>query len=151
MSRQHLGIAATLVTALIALGCGSDSGRVRGTGSAPDDSPTAAKVALLRAPSRPGEIIVHGDASPAEHGPFVLHGRYLARFQQYAPEDPRMSFRDQTPFVAALVRGRDTRRKLFRAAAGSGTTTLDASGSWRIEVSFGDFPYVIRLTPKPGR
>ena len=149
MSRQYLGIAATLVTALIAVGCGSGSGRVRGTGSVPDDSPTPAKVALLRTPSRPGEIIVHGDASPAQHGPFVLHGRYVVRFQQYAPEDPHMSFRDQTPFVAALVRGRDTRRKLFRSAAASGATTFTASGPWRIEVAFGDFPYVIRLTPKP--
>jgi hypothetical protein len=149
MSRQYLGIAATVVTALIAVGCDSGSGRVRGTGSAPDDSPTPAKVALLRTPSRPGEVIVHGDASPGEHGPFVLHGRYVARFQQYAPEDPHMSFRDQTPFVAALVRGRDTRRRLFRSADATGRTTLDASGSWRIEVSFGDFPYVIRLTPKP--
>src|SRR5436305_4157291 len=147
MSRQCIGSAATTLVAIAILGCGSGGGRVKGTGSAPDDRPSAAKVALLREPKRPGEIVLHGEASPADHGPFALHGRYVARFEQYAPEDPRMSFRDQTPFVAALVRGHGKRRRLFRTAAATGRTTISAAGSWRIEVSFGDFPYVIRLTP----
>ena len=145
MSRQCIGALA----ALAIVGCGSSGGRVTGTGSVPNDSPTASKVALLRAPKRPGEIIVHGDASPATHGPFTLHGRYVARFQQYAPEDPHLDFGAETPFVAALVRGRDTHKKLFRAAAGSGRATVTADGAWQIDVSFGDYPYVIRLTPAP--
>ena len=143
MSRQCIGALA----ALALVGCGSDGGRVKGTGSVPNDSPTASKVALISAPRRPGEIIVHGDASPATHGPFPLHGRYIARFQQYAPEDPHLDFGGETPFVAALVRGRDTRRKLFRAATATGRTTITADGRWQIQVSFGDYPYVIRLTP----
>jgi hypothetical protein len=143
MSRQCIGV----LVALTLAGCGSNGGRVKGTGSVPNDSPTASKVALLSAPKRPGEIIVHGDASPATHGPFTLHGRYVARFEQYAPEDPKLDFGGETPFVAALVRGRDTRKKLFRAARASGRTTLTADGAWQIDVSFGDYPYVIRLTP----
>ena len=81
------------------------------------------------------------------HGPFTLHGRYVARFEQYAPEDPKLDFGGETPFVAALVRGRDTRKKLFRAAKAGGRTTITADGAWQIDVSFGDYPYVIRLTP----
>lgn len=117
----------------------------------PDDRPTAAKVALLRTPEQPGEVIVHGEASPADHGPFTLHGRYVARFEQYAPEDPGLDFAGETPFVARLVRpsghGPGTRLRLFRTAAGRGRASVSATGSWRIEVAFGDFPYVIRLTP----
>jgi hypothetical protein len=143
VSRQYIGV----LVALTLAGCGSSGGRVKGTGSVPNDSPTASKIALLSAPRRPGEIIVHGEASPATHGPFTLHGRYVARFQQYAPEDPQLDFAGETPFVAALVRGRDTRMKLFRAAAASGRATVTADGSWQIDVSFGDYPYVVRLTP----
>ena len=145
MSRQCIGIVAALAIA----GCGSGGGRVKGTGSVPDDSPTAAKVKLLRTPKRPGEIVVHGDASPATRGPFTFHGRYVARFEQYAPEDPHLDFSAETPFVAALVRGRDSRKRLFRAAAATGRATVTADGPWQIDVSFGDYPYVIRLTPVP--
>ena len=145
MSRQCIGALA----ALAIVGCGSGGGRVKGTGSVPNDSPAASHVALLRAPKRPGEIILHGEASPATHGPFALHGRYIARFQQYAPEDPHLDFAGETPFVAALVRGRDTHKKLFRTAAATGRATVTANGAWQIDVSFGDYPYVIRLTPAP--
>ena len=135
----------------LAVGCGSGGGRVAGTASVPDDRPTASKVELLRAPKQPGEVIVHGEASPADHGPYTLHGRYVARFEQYAPEDPRLDFGGETPFVARLVRpsghGPGTRLRLFREAAGSGRAMVSATGAWRIEVAFGDFPYVIRLTP----
>jgi hypothetical protein len=143
VSRQCIGVIAVLAL----VGCGSNGGKVKGTGSVPNDSPTASKVALLSAPKRSGEIIVHGDASPMTHGPFTLHGRYVARFEQYAPEDPKLDFSGETPFVAALTRGRDTRKKLFRAAAATGRTTVTADGAWTIDVSFGDYPYVIRLTP----
>jgi hypothetical protein len=151
VSRQCIGIAGAVALLALAVGCGSGGGRVKGTVSVPDDRPTAAKVELLRAPKQPGEVIVHGDASPADHGPYTLHGRYVARFQQYAPEDPRLDFGGETPFVARLVRpsgdGPRAQRRLFRAATASGRTTVTATGSWRIEVAFGDFPYVIRLTP----
>jgi hypothetical protein len=146
MSRQCIGVG--LLAAAVLGGCGSGAGRIHGTGTVPDDRPTAAKVALLRAPRRPGEIIVHGDASPMTHGPFALHGSYVARFEQYAPEDPQMGFAGQTAFVAALTRGRSASRRLFHAAAARGRATVRVpAGSWRIAVTFGDFPYVIRLTP----
>jgi hypothetical protein len=43
--------------------------------------------------------------------------------------------------------GRDTVR-LFKSAAGSGQVTIRAEGRLYLDVEFGDFPYVIRLTPE---
>jgi hypothetical protein len=97
---------------------------------------------------------VRGEASPGTHGPYELSGTYVARFQQYAPEEPDLDFAGQTPFVARLDPhadrddgGRDTVR-LFESAAGSGQVTIRAKDRLYLDVEFGDFPYVIRLTPK---
>ena len=92
--------AVPLVAALVLLaGCGSE----RATRTKPPD-PAKAKVALLRAPKRAGEIIVRGDLSPASHGPYAFDGRYVVRFEQFAPEDPNVDFTAQTAFVATLDR-----------------------------------------------
>jgi hypothetical protein len=137
--------AATLALALA--GCGGGAG-------APTSPPPAAKakVALLQAPKRPGEIIVRGDVSPASHGPFAFDGRYLARFEQFAPEDPNVDFATQTAFVATADRhaeAPDTGAiRLFRATARTGRRTLSLHGRLFVDVSFGDFPYVIRFTPE---
>ena len=110
--------------------------------------------ALAKAPAKPGEILVQGQASPATHGPYELSGTYIARFVQYAPEDPRLDFAGQTPFVARLDPHAESddggRRtvKLFESAAASGAATIRATGRLYLDVEFGDFPYVIRLTPK---
>lgn len=136
--------------ALVALaGCGGDDRDDRPPTAAV--APPAREPALLRAAKAAGEIVVRGAASPASHGPFQLHGRYLVRFEQYAPEDPSLDFGTETAFVAALDRrpvqdGRGALR-LFRTAARRGTARVLADGRFWLEVSFGDFPYVVRLTP----
>jgi hypothetical protein len=103
---------------------------------------------LARAPKRAGELLLRADASPRTHGPVALDGRYVVRFEQYAPEDPHLDFGSQTAFVADLQTpdGRPVRR-LFRAAAADGRTTITAHGRFLVDVSFGDFPYVVRFTP----
>jgi hypothetical protein len=113
--------------------------------------PAKAKVALLQAPKRPGEIIVRGDLSPASHGPYAFDGRYVVRFEQFAPEDPNVDFTAQTAFVATLDRNAEQDGpgsvKLFRVARRTGRRTLALHGRLFVDVSFGDFPYALRFTP----
>jgi hypothetical protein len=140
-------LAGALVAALVLLaGCGGEAG----TRIKPPD-PAKAKVALLQAPRRAGEIIVRGDLSPASHGPYAFDGRYVARFEQFAPEDPHMDFTGQTAFVATLDRNAEQDGpgsvRLFRAARRTGRRTLTLHGRLFVDVSFGDFPYAIRITP----
>ena len=65
-----------------------------------------------------------------------------------------MDFAAQTPFTAHLDPTRTPTRAprravpLFETAGHSGTATVRANGRLWIDVDFGDFPYVIRLTPK---
>jgi hypothetical protein len=136
-----------LVAALVLLaGCGNEAS----TRTRPPD-PAKAKVALLQAPKRAGEIIVRGDLSPASHGPYAFDGRYVVRFEQFAPEDPNVDFTTQTAFVATLDRNaeQDGRGsvKLFHAARRTGRRTLTLHGRLFVDVIFGDFPYAIRITP----
>jgi hypothetical protein len=146
MSRSALLV--VLLVACIA-GCG-DGGTV--AGQAPPS--TTATPELAKKPRAEGEIVVRGEASPGSHGPYELSGTYTARFEQYAPEDPSLDFAAQTPFAAHLDPHADSdagARKavpLFETAAHTGTATVRASGRLWIDVEFGDFPYVIRLTPK---
>lgn len=113
--------------------------------------PAQAKVALLQAPKRSGEVIVRGDLSPASHGPYAFDGRYVARFEQFAPEDPKVDFGAQTAFVATLDRQAEQDGpesvKLFEAAARTSRRTVTLHGRLYVDVSFGDFPYAIRFTP----
>ncbi len=139
--------AAALVAALVLLaGCGSEAA----TRTRPPD-PAKAKVALLQAPRRAGEIIVRGDLSPASHGPYAFDGRYLVRFEQFAPEDPHVDFTAQTAFVTTLDRHAEQDGpgsvRLFHAARRTGRRTLALHGRLFVDVSFGDFPYAIRITP----
>jgi hypothetical protein len=146
----------TAIVLLVAASCGatacgggtSSSGARSGAGA---PAQRAARPALARAPKRAGEILVQAQASPASHGPFALDGRYVVRFEQIAPEDPKLDFTTQTAFVATFDRrpereGSDSVR-LFRAAARTGRRTVTLRGRWYLDVSFGDFPYAIRLTP----
>lgn len=135
------------VAGLAAGGCGSDdvpAGPRPATGR-------AAAPALARAPAKPGEILVSGEAAPREHGPYAFSGRYRVRFEQRAPEDPGLDFTRQTAFTAALVReataGDGERRALFSIAARSGSKVVEIRGRWTVSVEFGDFPYAIRLVP----
>jgi hypothetical protein len=138
---------APLLLALAALaGCG-------GATDSPTPPPPAskAKVALLQAPKRPGEVIVRGEGSPESHGPYAFEGRYLVRFQQFAPEDPNMDFAGETAFVATLDRQAEVEGsgtvKLFHAARRTGRRTVTLQGRLYVDVSFGDFPYALRFTP----
>jgi predicted small lipoprotein YifL len=135
------------IAVLVALaGCGTDE-----PGQAPPPATASAHVALLAAPRKAGEIIVRGEASPATKGPFAFRGRYVVRFEQYAPEAPRTDFAAQTAFVAALNHGETAADggslRLFRAAARTGRRTVKLDGRYFLDVSFGDFPYVLRFTP----
>src|SRR3954453_14314070 len=153
---------AALVLLVAALaGAAACGGGARARGGAPPappppapprpPPPPPARLPLPAAPKRPGEVVVRGEASPASHGPFALHGRYVVRFEQVAPEDPELDFRGQTAFVVTADRtpqqeGAGTVR-LFRAAARTGRRTVTLRGRLYIDVAFGDFPYAIRLTP----
>jgi hypothetical protein len=149
VSRPHAAQrrAAVLAAALALLaGCGSEAA----TRTKPPD-PAQAKVALLKAPKRAGEIIVRGDLSPASHGPYAFDGRYVVRFEQFAPEDPHVDFTAQTAFVTTLDRTAEQNGpgsvRLFHAARRTGRRTLALHGRLFVDVSFGDFPYAIRITP----
>jgi hypothetical protein len=136
-----------LIACAALAGCGSDGGSSSTTVTAT----RTAVPALARRPPVAGEIVIRGEASPATHGPYEFNGRYLVRFEQYAPEDPQLDFGSQTPFSAALTRKQgDTTGaiKLFQAAAHSGRRELTIHGRYDVEVSFGDFPYALRFTPR---
>lgn len=143
-------IAATcaLLVAGPATGCGGERSEPKPPPAAGPSAPGAP--ALLQEPLVDGEVLVDGEASPRTHGPFSFDGRYTIRFAQYAPEDPSINFAGQTPFVADLYpagsRGKGALR-LFREASKSGQRVLRLSGEYMVEVSFGDFPYVIRFKP----
>lgn len=102
-------------------------------------------------PAAPGEIVVAGEASPASHGPYEFEGEYTVTFEQRAPEDPNLDFTQQTSFVADLDTEAEIPRsdsvKLFEEAEAKGERTLTIDGTFFVDVSFGDFPYVIRFTP----
>ena len=125
-------------------GCGGDPAAQR-----PQTPSTAsARPALLRAPRQPGEVIVQGETSPKTAGPFAFDGRYRVAFQQYAPEAPHMDFGAQTAFVVDLERSPGIPSiHLFEAARRSGRRTLSLDGTLYVDVSFGDFPFVVRFTP----
>ena len=133
---------------LAAPGCG-DADR---SGGAPrGDAALKGDPALAKAPRRAGELVLRADASPQTHGPVTLDGRYTVRFEQYAPEDPKLDFTTQTAFVADLQTpsGRPAAH-LFRAARATGTTTVTLHGRYLVDVAFGDFPYVLRFSPAAG-
>jgi hypothetical protein len=116
----------------------------------PAAGPTAQGApALLKQKVRKGEVMVDAEYSPHRDGPYRFDGTYLVRFAQYDPEAPGTSFADQTPFVADLT-GLGRRPKkiaIFHQAAAGGERTMRLHGNYFVEVSFGDFPYVLRFTP----
>lgn len=121
------------------------------TPAAPTPTATTAPE-LARAPEAAGEIVITGDSSPASHGPYRFDGEYTVQFQQYEPEDPKLDFSAETPFVAALDREAEITRgdsvELFEAARSEGSKTVRVKGRFYVDVGFGDYPYVIRFTPR---
>ena len=128
---------------------------VAGCGGA--DAPPAPKIpkadpALAREDAGAGEIVIRGELSPASHGPYTFDGRYVVAFEQTAPEDPDLDFSRQTSFVATLDKEAEIQRRdsirLFRASRRTGRRRIELHGRYYVDVSFGDFPYAIRFTPR---
>ncbi|MEY2443302.1 MAG: hypothetical protein QOJ46_2728 [bacterium] len=105
---------------------------------------------LGRIPLKSGELLFSGDAAPASHGAFKLDGRYLVRFEQFAPEDAKKDFSGETPFTASLRRAKSIASgfKLFGAKRSSGQRVVTRHGRYVLDVTFGDFPYAVRFTPQ---
>lgn len=148
-------VVAAAVSALVlaATGCGE---RHTTSPGAPGATTTAAgskpAITLAKAPKRPGEIVVTANGSPQAHGPYAFDGRYRVRFEQVDPEDPAQTFTGQTTFVAVAApdADQDTGRgvvPLVRGAKRSDSATVELHGRLYVNVSFGDFPYAVRLTP----
>jgi len=140
--------AAVLLAVAAFAGCGSGGGHAAQRGRT---QPAAALPALATRAPATGEIVLRGEASPHTHGPYAFDGRYVVRFEQYAPEDPDLDFTAQTPFSASLERRRDDPRgavELVEAAARSGRKEVEIHGRRFVDVQFGDFPYVVRFTPR---
>lgn len=150
----HAPIARTpthLFAVLLALPALAGCGGANNPSTPTSTTPPAALPALATRPPAHGEIVVRGEASPATHGPYAFDGRYLVRFEQYAPEDAGLDFTAQTPFSASLTPRRDDPRgakKLVERAAASGRRELAIRGRYFVSVDFGDFPYVLRFTPR---
>ena|SRR5215218_1088706 len=152
--RTALALACLLAAATVPA-CGGSGATGGGTPDRAAADAEAARPALAAAPRRAGEVVVVGEASPATHGPYAFDGRYVVRFEQIAPEDPRLDFGEQTAFVATADRragepGAGSVR-LFRAAARTGRGAVTLRGRLYVDVAFGDFPYAIRFTPTDRR
>lgn len=141
-----LTLFALFLLSFVAAGCGGQSASTVPPAAGPK-APGAP--ALLKRKVGKGEVMVQAEYSPHRDGPYRFNGTYVVRFAQYAPGEPGMRFADQTPFVADLVGlGRKPRKiALFHQAAGSGRRTVKLHGSYFVEVSFGDFPNVLRFAP----
>jgi hypothetical protein len=143
---RHFGLVLLLVAGIAGCGGGHASPRTNST-----TTPSRGAPALATRPAAQDEIVVRGESSPRTDGPYMFDGRYLVRFEQWAPEDPKLDFSSQTPFSAALQRRDGDPRgatKLFQSAARTGRRSIAIHGRYFVDISFGDFPYVVRFTPR---
>ncbi|MGI8802112.1 MAG: hypothetical protein ACR2KV_08070 [Solirubrobacteraceae bacterium] len=146
--RQTTPPAALALACVVLAGCGSSTA---GAGGSRGPAPRAALPALASRPAAKGEILASGQASPSTQGPFTFSGRYLVRFEQFAPENAKLDFTTQTPFTATLTRSEGDSAgaiTLFEHAGSSGQRQLDIHGRYYVEVAFGDYPYALRFTPR---
>ena len=140
--------AKALIVAIVLLaGCGSEA---KPPTKPPD--PAKSQVALLKAPKRPGEILLSAGTSPP---------RRTARTPStVATSCASSSSRPRTPTSTSPPRRPSWRRldrrprwkaraacTLFHAASRTGRRTLALHGRLFVDVSFGDFPYAMRFTP----
>jgi hypothetical protein len=133
------------IVVVLLTGCGQTA--------APTPQPTSSAVpALARVPKQDGEIIIRGDLTPDSHGPYDFSGEYTVRFEQYAPEDPNTDFTSATTFVTTLDREKeiaaDNSIPLFKAAKRTQSRRVRINGRYYVDATFGDYPYVIRFTPR---
>ena len=137
---------ALLFLAAVLGGCGST-----GSGGVTAGLTAHAAPALATRPPASGEILVRGAASPLARGPYAFDGSYTVRFVQYEPSGDPVDFRQQTSFVAALEHPATPGTpaiRLFRTAAASGRARVTLHGRYLVDVSFGDFPFAVRFTPR---
>ena len=117
-----------------------------------DGAPTAARPRSPRRRSGPARSSCRARRRPPRTGRSRSTAATSVRFEQIAPEDPNLDFATQTAFVATArphspAGGRRhgapvPRRRPHRPHGRSRRTA-----AYYIDVSFGDFPYAIRLTP----
>jgi hypothetical protein len=139
MHRLHfITGAAALASAVAVAGCGD--------GSTSSGATVATTPAVQRSVERAGTITVRGDYAPGEHGPYTLHGTYRVRFAQ---RGAGVDFTREVPFTAHLETTATPPRTipLFKTAATTGTTRVQADGRFMVIVDFGDSPYEVVLTP----
>lgn len=152
MPRHRSGFLFPLLLGLPVAGCGSDKPAPAPVSPTVTLTTAAAQKAppLARVPLKAGEILFSGETSPASHGSFSLGGRYVVRFEQFAPEDATKDFSGETPFTASLRRSNSSAEgfKLFGAKRASGQRVLTRHGRYVLDVTFGDFPYAVRFTPQ---
>lgn len=142
---------AILLVSLTAVALGACGGGGGGSKAPSSTSTTASLPRLARKPARAGEIVFAGQSSPASYGPIKLDGTYVVRFEQFAPENPKQDFTNQTPFRATLERRSGVTKgsvRLFSAARRTGRKLFKLKGKYVIDVSFGDFPFAVRMTPR---
>jgi hypothetical protein len=138
--------------ALGAAGCGGGARDGAAPGAGPRPKPVTPSLAA--GPRRPGEIVISGQGTPVARGPYRLHGRYRIRMQQLDPEQPGRTFADQTTFVAVAAPAPDQDSgpgvtRLIRKAARTASATVELDGTMYVNVTFGDFPFTLRMTPVP--
>jgi hypothetical protein len=138
---------------LLAAGLAGCGGSDMAPATSSTTAPSAGAPPLATRPAAQGEFVVRGESSPRTAGPYAFDGRYLVRFQQWAPEDAKLDFSSQTPFTAALERRDGDARgatPLFQAGSATGRRSIAIHGRYFVDVSFGDYPYVLRFTPRAG-
>jgi hypothetical protein len=150
MSPYRVVAAACLAFAVTSAGCGGGGDDDASPPPRAATSTTPAQAPLARAPVKAGELVFAGETSPITYGAFELDGRYVVRFEQFAPENPKLDFSTQTPFTARIRRAgsRTEGEELFSSASASGKRVIAKRGRYELEVTFGDFPHAVRFTPQ---
>ena len=113
-----------VVAACAVAGCGGPTRRPRRD---PEADP-----ALAREDADAGEIVIRGELSRVARA-LRVRRRYVAAFEQTAPEDPDLDFSRQTSFVATLDEEAEIERrdsiKLFRASRRTGASGSSCTGA----------------------
>ena len=133
------GVAALLVAAAVAGGCGSSSDDVSGE---------AEKVVSQLDSLQEGEILIRGMSAPRILGPYVFKpGGYVVNFEQ-----PGAGESEQKRLIVALESTPRSRshpyQLLVDSGRGSGTKGVSMSGKLYVHIVRATGDYVLRFTPK---
>jgi hypothetical protein len=111
--------------------------------------------ALLKAPRRPGEILLTGNTSPKSFGPQEFEtGIYTFRFEQYAPDLPGLDYAtDASSITVSLDRKPRVPAAdsvvLINSAQKKGESPIYVTGKYYVDVTSADQSYALRFTPRP--